>query len=75
MSEEYDYSELRKYLQGQVDLGGADILLDDPWSLKPKAPKAYIDSDYILYGVGLLSEDYPEQALRIAKKYLVQTEL
>ena len=33
MSEEYDYSELRKYLQGQVDLGGADILLDDPWSL------------------------------------------
>lgn len=41
-----------------------------PWSLKPKAPKAYIDSDYILYGIGLLSQDYPTQALRIAKKHL-----
>lgn len=41
-----------------------------PWSLRPKAPKAYIDSDYIMYGVGLLSEDFPDKALRIAKKYL-----
>jgi uncharacterized protein (TIGR01319 family) len=41
-----------------------------PWSLKPKAPKAFIDSDYILYSIGLLSQDYPEQALRIAKKHL-----
>lgn len=41
-----------------------------PWSLKPKAPKAYTDSDYILYGIGLLSQDYPAQALRIAKKRL-----
>ena len=39
MSEEYDYSELRNYLQGQVDLGGADILLDDPWSLN-RTPRA-----------------------------------
>jgi uncharacterized protein (TIGR01319 family) len=41
-----------------------------PWSLKPKAPKACIDSDYILYAIGLLSQDYPAQALRIAKKRL-----
>jgi uncharacterized protein (TIGR01319 family) len=41
-----------------------------PWSLKPKAPKPYIDSDYILYGIGLLSQDFPDQALRIAKKNL-----
>ncbi len=41
-----------------------------PWSLKPKAPKAYIDSSYILYAVGLLSQDFPGQALRIAKKHL-----
>jgi uncharacterized protein (TIGR01319 family) len=41
-----------------------------PWSLRPKAPKAYIDSDYILYAIGLLSQDYPAQALRIAKRYL-----
>jgi uncharacterized protein (TIGR01319 family) len=41
-----------------------------PWSLRPKAPKACIDSDYILYAIGLLSQDYPLQALRIAKKHL-----
>jgi len=41
-----------------------------PWVLKPKEPKAYIDGKYILYGVGLLSQDFPSQALRIAKKYL-----
>lgn len=46
-----------------------------PWSLKPKAPKAYIDSDYILYGIGLLSQDFPAKALRIAKKYLKQTNI
>jgi uncharacterized protein (TIGR01319 family) len=46
-----------------------------PWSLKPKAPKAYIDSDYILYGIGLLSRDYPAQALRIAKKHLKRTNI
>jgi uncharacterized protein (TIGR01319 family) len=43
---------------------------ETPWSLKPKAPKAYIDRDYILYGVGLLAEAFPVQALRIARKYL-----
>jgi uncharacterized protein (TIGR01319 family) len=46
-----------------------------PWSLKPKAAKAYIDSDYILYAIGLLSQDYPAQALRIAKKHLKQTHI
>ena len=46
-----------------------------PWSLKPKAPKAYVDADYILYGIGLLSQDYPAQALRIAKKRLKQIKM
>jgi uncharacterized protein (TIGR01319 family) len=45
---------------------------DKPWSLKPRAPKTFIDRDYLLYGVGLLAEDHPAQALRIAKKYLEQ---
>jgi uncharacterized protein (TIGR01319 family) len=44
-----------------------------PWSLKPKAPKVCIDSDYILYAIGLLSQDFPEPALRIAKKHLKST--
>jgi uncharacterized protein (TIGR01319 family) len=46
-----------------------------PWSLKPQAPKAYIDSRYILYGIGLLSEDFPSQAIRIAKKYMTPTSI
>jgi len=52
-------------------------LFDDktPWNLKPKAPGAYIDADYILYGIGLLSQDFPAKALRIAKKYLKQTKI
>jgi uncharacterized protein (TIGR01319 family) len=45
---------------------------DKPWSLKPKNPKTYIDREYMLYGIGLLAEDFPVQALRIAKKYLKQ---
>lgn len=33
MADSFDFSELRNYLQGQIDLGGADILLDEPWTL------------------------------------------
>ena len=51
-------------------LGAALAGPDNPWSLKPKAPQAFIDGDYLLYGIGLLAEDFPAQALRIAKKYL-----
>jgi uncharacterized protein (TIGR01319 family) len=47
--------------------------LDKPWSLKPRAPKTFIDSGYMLYGIGLLAEHFPEQALRIAKKYLKES--
>jgi len=43
---------------------------DTPWSLMPRAPKAFIDSEYFLYGIGLLAGHFPTQALRIAKKYL-----
>lgn len=46
---------------------------ETPWSLKPKAPNAYIDCDYLLYGIGLLAQDFPAQALRIIKKYLKPT--
>jgi len=46
-----------------------------PWSLKPRAPKVYIDSNYIIYAIGLLSQDYPAQALRIAKKHLKKADL
>lgn len=39
MSEEFDFSELRNYLAGQIDLGEGELLLDEPWTLlrKPAA--------------------------------------
>lgn len=46
---------------------------ETPWSLKPRAPRAFVDREYMLYGIGLLAEHHPVQALRIAKKHLRQT--
>ena len=49
--------------------------MKSPWSLKPVTPEAFIDDQYMLYGMGLLAENYPEKALRIAKKYLKSVNL
>lgn len=46
-----------------------------PWSLKPMKPAAWLDQEYLLYGIGLLAEHSPGKALRIAKKYLKRVEL
>ena len=48
---------------------------EKPWSLKPRNPKTLIDRIYMLYGIGLLAEHFPAPALRIAKKYLTETDL
>jgi uncharacterized protein (TIGR01319 family) len=56
-------------------LRAARFSANTPWSLMPKAPKAFIDSEYFLYGAGLLAGHFPTQALRIAKKYLRPTRL
>jgi uncharacterized protein (TIGR01319 family) len=42
----------------------------NPFSLKPKAPDFFLDQQYLLYAIGLLSEVEPDKALRVAKKYL-----
>lgn len=42
----------------------------DPTSLKPRAPRMFIDRSYIIYAMGLLSEASPDKAVRLAKKYL-----
>ena len=41
-------------------------------SLRPKNPKMLIDKTYILSSMGLLAQDYPDKAVRIMKKYLVE---
>ena len=44
----------------------------EPFCLKPKCPNYFIDNEYILYGMGLLSTKYPDKALRILKRKLKQ---
>lgn len=41
-------------------------------SLRPRNPKTLIDKTYILSSMGLLAQDYPDKAIRIMKKYLVE---
>lgn len=51
-------------------LPAAKYNLTNPESLRPIKPEFLLDKNYVLYAVGLLSQDYPDDALRIAKKYL-----
>jgi len=39
-------------------------------ALRPKNPKLFLDSSYLLYAVGLLAKDYPDVALRIFGAYM-----
>lgn len=41
-----------------------------PESLKPIDPGCWIDSNYLLYGVGLLAGEFPDVGLRLAKSNL-----
>jgi uncharacterized protein (TIGR01319 family) len=43
---------------------------DQAFSLRPKTPHRYTDAKYCLFAIGLLAERFPDQALRIGKKYL-----
>lgn len=47
---------------------------EDPISLKPIKSKCLIDKTYILSSMGLLSQEKPDMAVRIMKKYLVEIE-
>jgi uncharacterized protein (TIGR01319 family) len=42
----------------------------EPQSLRPKAPRLYIDSDYLLYACGLLAEKQPAAALTLGLKHM-----
>jgi len=39
-------------------------------ALRPRDPQIYLDSSYILYAVGLLSETMPQVALRLFQRYI-----
>lgn len=43
---------------------------ENPKYLKPMKPKLLIDKSYILSAMGLMAVKYPNQAIRILKKYL-----
>ena len=43
-----------------------------PLELRPKEPQFLLDQTYILSAMGLLSAEYPEIALRIMKKHMIE---
>ncbi len=45
---------------------------ENPIYLKPRDAMYLIDKTYILSAMGLFSQDYPDKAVRIMKKYLVK---
>lgn len=58
--------------QKPLDLLKNAVMSDHPLELRPKKPLFYLDKDYILSAMGLLSIDYPEIALHIMKKRLIK---
>jgi len=53
-------------------LEGVRFREENPFILKPKKPNFYLDEQYILYAVGLLSQVEPKKALNLARKYIKQ---
>ncbi len=45
---------------------------ENPFSLRPTSPQFFIDSQYLLYAIGLLSERYPQAALRLIKRHFAK---
>ena len=45
---------------------------ESPMYLKPRHAAYLLDKTYILSAMGLLSQDYPDKAVRMMKKYLVK---
>jgi uncharacterized protein (TIGR01319 family) len=42
-----------------------------PTLLKPKTPKLLLDSEYVLFAIGLLAQSEPAKALSLMRKYVV----
>jgi uncharacterized protein (TIGR01319 family) len=53
-------------------LSGILSTAGDENSLKPSQADFFLDSNYIMYAIGLLAQSEPEAALRFGKKYLLK---
>ncbi len=53
-------------------LSGAAQCGDESGILKPLMPELFLDSRYILFAIGLMSESEPDSAIRIFKKYMTK---
>ena len=56
-------------------IGAALFSENAPWSLRPRSPKAWLDCEYMMYAIGLMAQEYPDAALRVAKKYLKRIDI
>jgi uncharacterized protein (TIGR01319 family) len=50
----------------------AALVSGDPFALVPEAPEVLIDTDYLLYAVGLLARTHPEASTELATHALVE---
>ena len=53
-------------------LKALSFTMDDPNSLKPRRPKFFVDKEYILSSMGLLSMIDEDMAVRMLKKYILK---
>ncbi len=52
-------------------LEGAVFESDLPMLLKPRSPEMLLDTDYILFALGLLAQSEPAKALRLMQRYVM----
>lgn len=55
-------------------LSAAVLREDSSMLLKPKSPRFLVDSRYLLYAAGLMTEEEPAASLRLMKRYLTNVE-
>jgi hypothetical protein len=41
-------------------------------ALRPRQPRIYLDTSYLLYAVGLLAQEYPSVGLRLFQQHMKQ---
>jgi len=43
---------------------------DEPFILKPKNPTFYVDKEYIMFAIGVISEIYKDKSMSLVEKYI-----